>query len=137
MKPYESLDKTFDVASQELVKATRSSKKLDKKAYENDASEDYDYVRAMLKDATESLTRITQGAMDVAEQSDHPRAYEVASNAAKSMAETAEKIMDLHAKTKALEEVQQAQVNEVKTQNNIFMSGSTADLMKALKEAQS
>ena len=137
MKPYESLDKTFDVASQELVKATSATRKKVKKTYESDSEEDYDYVRAMLKDATESLSRITQGAVDVAEQSDHPRAYEVASNAAKSMAEVAEKLTDLHKKTKELDEVQQAQVNEVRTQNNIFMSGSTADLMKALKEAQS
>ena len=136
MKPFESLDKTFDVASQELVKATNSTRKTAKKVYDNDAQEDYAYVRAMLKDSAEALTQITQGAIDVAEESSHPRAYEVAANAAKSTSEVAEKLMDLHAKTKALDEVQQAQVNEVKTQNNIFMSGSTADLLKALKEAQ-
>jgi penicillin-binding protein-related factor A (putative recombinase) len=136
MKPFESLDQTFDVASQELLKAKKTSRKLSKKVYGNDAEEDYDYVRAMLKDATENLSRITQGAMDVAEQSDHPRAYEVASNAAKSLAETAEKVMDLHKKTKEIDAVEQTKVSEVKTQNNIFMSGSTADLMKALKEAQ-
>ena len=136
MKPFDSLDKTFDVASNELVKATSNARKSAKKVYENDAQEDYAYVRAMLKDSAEALTEITQGAMDVAQESSHPRAFEVASNAAKSTAEVVEKIMDLHKKTKELEEVQQAQVNEVRTQNNIFMSGSTADLMKALKEAQ-
>jgi hypothetical protein len=136
MKPFDSLDQTFDVAATELVKANKATRKAVKTAYESDAQEDYAYIRAMLKDATESLSNITQGAMDVAEESSHPRAYEVAANSAKHMAETAEKLMDLHAKTKALDEVQQAQVNEVKTQNNIFMSGSTADLLKALKEAQ-
>ena len=134
MSTFDSLDKTFDVASTELVKAQRSITKKVKKEFSCDAEEDYDYVRGMLKSSAEALSEITSNAMGVAEQSDHPRAFEVAANAAKQTSEVVEKIMALHKDVKELDEVQQAKVNEVKTQNNVFISGSTADLLKQLKE---
>ena len=73
------------------------------------------------------------GAMEVAQQSDHPRAYEVVFQGAKHTADAVEKLQDLHKKMADTEkEVEKAAVNQ--TQNNIFMSGSTADLLKMLKE---
>ena len=73
------------------------------------------------------------GAMEVAQQSDHPRAYEVVFQGAKHTADAVEKLQDLHKKMADVEnEQEKAQVNQ--TQNNIFMSGSTADLLKMLKE---
>ena len=112
----------------------KSIAKRVKKTYESDSAEDYDYVRGMLKTAVENLAEITAGAMEVAEDSQHPRSYEVSANAAKQLAETAEKLMTLHKDKKELDsEVSQAQVSEVRTQNNIFMTGSTSDLLAALK----
>ena len=112
----------------------KSITKQVKKTFADDKSEDYEYVRGMLKTATENLAEITAGAMEVAEDTNHPRSYEVSANAAKQLAEVAEKLMTLHKDKKDLEaDVQQANVSEVNTQNNIFMSGSTEELMRLLK----
>ena len=71
--------------------------------------------------------------MEVAQQSDHPRAYEVVFQGAKHTADAVEKLQDLHKKmTDAETKAEAAAVNQ--TQNNIFMSGSTAELLKMLKE---
>ena len=136
MSTFDSLDKTFNVDAtiDAGAKAMKSITKRVKKEYNSDAEEDYDYVRGMLKSSAESLCRITAEAEDMASETQHPRAAEVAANAAKQTAEVVEKIMALHKDVKELEDVQQARVNEVKTQNNVFISGSTADLLKQLKE---
>ena len=80
------------------------------------------------------------GAMEVAQQSDHPRAYEVVFNGAKGAAEVLEKIGDLHKKMSDMETVEEVRVQQVNgntTTNNVFMTGSTAELMQMLKESQS
>jgi hypothetical protein len=136
MSSFDSLDKTFgtDASLDAGAKTMKSITKRVRKEYASDAEEDYDYVRGMLKSSAEALSEITSNAMGVAEQSDHPRAYEVAANAAKQTSEVVEKIMSLHKDKKELEnEVQQASVNDITTQNNIFMTGSTSDLLAALK----
>ena len=78
---------------------------------------------------TASASEITT---EIRQQAEHPRAYEVALNGAKAMSEVVEKLADLHKKMDDMErEKPQQQVSQV--QNNMFV-GSTADLMKMLKE---
>ena len=137
MKPSDSLDKVFGTTPSDIDKGAKAMKgitKRVKKEYSSDVEEDYDYVRGLLKTSAENLAEITAGAMEVAEDSQHPRAYEVSAASAKQLAEVAEKLMSLHKDKKEIEsDVQQANVSEVKTQNNIFMTGSTSDLLAALK----
>ena len=83
-------------------------------------------------DIVEKMQESLSDALEVAQQSEHPRAYEVVFNGAKNAAEVVEKIGDLHKKMDDLEkEKPQQQVSQV--QNNMFV-GSTAELMKMLKE---
>ena len=72
-------------------------------------------------------------AMDVAHESQHPRAYEVVFQGAKAAADVVDKIADLHKKMKDLE-IEEVKVQQHNTTNNVFMSGSTEDLLKMLKE---
>ena len=100
---------------------------------------DYQYARGQLYDVVEKMQEILNGAMEVAAQSDHPRAYEVAFNGAKHVADAVEKLQDLHKKEKALsQEDAPAAGGGVNhgTVNNVFMTGSTNDLLKMLKETQ-
>ena len=88
MKPGDSLDKTFGIAPSDLDKGAKAMKgitKRVKKEYDSDSAEDYDYVRGMLKSSAESLARITAEAEDMAGETQHPRAVEVASNSAKQL----------------------------------------------------
>ena len=134
MKPFESLDNTFDVASSELIKAKKEAAPIKISDTTEDKEKDYQYARGQLYDIVERMQECLEGAMEVAQQSDHPRAYEVAFNGAKSAAEVVEKIGDLHKKMSDLNK-EETKVQQTNVQNNVFMNGTTADLMKMLKKA--
>ena len=129
-----SLDDTFDLAKPdvELPKPIKKPKPIVISNKSEDKEKDYTYARAQLYNVVETMQEGIQGAMEVAQQAEHPRAYEVALNGAKAMSEVVEKLADLHKKMDDMEkEAPQQQVNQV--QNNMFV-GSTAELMKMLKE---
>ncbi|QBP06159.1 terminase small subunit [Synechococcus phage S-B68] len=147
--PFESLDDAFNTApTEEVVSAEivplEDAKPVKKSKVEpadkvEDREKDYQYARGQLYDVVEKMQEILNGAMEVAAQSDHPRAYEVAFNGAKHVADAVEKLQDLHKKEKALsqEDVPSSGggVNHG-TVNNVFMAGTTNDLLKMLKETQ-
>ena len=129
-----SLDDTFDLAKPdvELPKPIKKPKPIVISNKSEDKEKDYTYARAQLYNVVETMQEGIQGAMEVAQQAEHPRAYEVALNGAKAMSEVVEKLADLHKKMDDMEkEKPQQQVSQV--QNNMFV-GSTAELMKMLKE---
>ena len=99
-----------------------------------DREKDYQYQRAQLYDIVEKMQESLNEAMEVAAESQHPRAFEVVFNGAKHAADVVDKLGQLHKQTKELE-VEEVRVQQ-NTTNNVFMSGSTADLMKMLKESQ-
>ena len=72
------------------------------------------------------------GILEVAQASDHPRAYEVAATTIKNVADTADKLIDLQKKMKELDA--EDQKNAPSTVNNTMFVGSTADLQKMLKQ---
>ena len=141
MSTFDSLNDTFDVSA-EIVKVEeeptakpikRNKKPLIISDKGEDKEKDYQYARAQIYDIVEKMQESLNGAMEVAQQSDHPRAYEVVFQGAKHTADAVEKLQDLHKKMTDVEnQEEKAAVNQ--TQNNIFMSGSTADLIKMLKE---
>ena len=141
MKSSDALNETFGIEPEikpaPISKVRKEVSELTKltENKEKDAS----YVRAKLYEMTEKLSEAANESLEVAMESAHPRAFEVTANTMKACAEVAEKITDLHKKQSDLESVaemkQQAVIQSGGTQQNIFMTGSTADLMKALKEA--
>jgi len=137
--PFESLDETFDIEPEEVEETKpvpmkrESSKPVVASDKEVDVEKDYQYTRGHLYGVVEDMKEILHNAMEVAQQSDHPRAYEVAFNGAKALADTVEKITDLHKKMDSLS-TEDTKVQQTNTQNNIFMAGSTEDLMKMLRE---
>ena len=135
------LDKEFGITdSEEVVDITPIESKIEpekkKKVREevDDKKKDYQYARAQLYDIVEKMQESLNDAMDVAAESQHPRAFEVVFNGAKNAADVVDKIGDLHKKMKDLEieEVKVQQHNT--TTNNIMMTGSTAELIKMLKD---
>ena len=134
MSTFDSLDDCFDITPVgEDPKPIRKTKPLIVSDKGEDKEKDYQYARAQIYDIVEKMQESLNGAMEVAQQSDHPRAYEVVFQGAKHTADAVEKLQDLHKKMADTEkEVEKAAVNQ--TQNNIFMSGSTAELLKMLKD---
>jgi len=135
----DQLDNEFGITKEEPVEVevVKSELKGIKKAageVTKDTEKDYKYMRAQLYDIVEKMQESLNDAMDVAHDSQHPRAYEVVFNGAKNAADVVEKIGDLHKKMKDLE-VEEVKVQQHNTTNNVFMSGSTAELINMLKES--
>jgi len=97
-----------------------------------DIKKDYEYTRANLYSLIEKGQEAINGIMELAGESDSPRAYEVAGQLIKSVADTTDKLADLQKKIKDLEEDTVKQTTNVT--NNALFVGSTSDLSKLLKK---
>lgn len=139
---FDDLDEKFDVEPEpeevEVVEKTpKKMKRVQESNPKEDQHKDYQYARAQLYDIVEKMQESINDAMDVAHDSQHPRAYEVVFQGAKAAADVVDKLADLQKKMKDLSaEDEQKVVQANNTQNNIYMSGSTADLIKMLKETK-
>ena len=91
---------------------------------------DYEYSRDTYYELLEKAKDSLETMMQVARESEHPRAFEVLSNMIKNLSDVNDKLMDLNKKNKDMEEPLKQVEHQ---QNNIFL-GSTADLQKLLKE---
>jgi len=98
---------------------------------EADIENDYAYQRQNLYSLVERGSDAIEGILELARESDAPRAYEVAGNLIKQVAEITEKLGDLQEKMKRLKEVPS---NAPKSVTNALFVGSTAELQKMLKE---
>ena len=103
MSTFDSLDETFDIVPSPVEKQLKKQKPLVLSDKSEDKEKDYQHVRASLYNLVDKMQEALDGALEVAQQSDHPRAYEVALNGAKNAAEVVEKITDLHKKVKDME----------------------------------
>ena len=98
---------------------------------EDDRTKDYEYTRGELYSLIDHGQEAVRGALEVAQESGHPRAYEVAVAAMKHVADMTEKLQDLHKKMKDLDEDKKG---PSKVTNNAMFVGSTAELQKMLKD---
>jgi len=99
---------------------------------ENEINDDYDYARAKYYNLSEKGDEAIDLMLDLARESEHPRAFEVLSNMLKQNAEVADRLMDLQKKKKEVRLIDQKQVpNGNMTQNNVYV-GSTTDLQRML-----
>jgi len=97
---------------------------------EADFVDDYEYARGNLINIIEKGNEALDGILNVADQSQHPRGYEVAANLIKTMSEVNKDLLELSKKRQDLEGVN-AKPNTVN--NNLFV-GSTAELQKLIKQ---
>jgi len=95
-----------------------------------DIEEDYDFARSQYYNLAEKGNEAIDLMMDLARESEHPRAFEVLSTAIKQNAEVADKLMKLHKERKEVETSTAALPNNM-TQNNLYV-GSATDLQKML-----
>ena len=135
MSKFDSLNDTFNtddgVEVDAIVKAENSELQKSQTRAEN-VEKDYDYTRGNLYSLIEKGQEAINGIMEVAGETASPRAYEVAGQLIKSVADTTDKLADLHKKVKEIE------ADNPKTQstvtNNALFVGSTAELQKMLKD---
>ena len=130
---YDSLNDTFNtdpVEETDIVKEQKRKSQIQKLT--DDVSKDYDYTRGNLYSLIEKGQEAINGIMEVAGETASPRAYEVAGQLIKSVADTTDKLMDLQKKVKEVEEDTNKTTNNVT--NNALFVGSTSELSKMLKK---
>ena len=97
----------------------------------DDVSKDYDYTRGNLYSIIEKGQEAIDGILEIAQESEMPRAYEVAGQLIKSVSDATDKLIDLQ---KKLKDVNEEQVSKGPTNvTNALFVGSTADLAKLIK----
>ena len=97
---------------------------------EDDIENDYKYQRENFYGLVERGQDAIDGILELAKEGEHPRAYEVAGNVIKQVAEVTEKLGDLQEKMRKLKEVPNSAPKNV---TNALFVGSTAELQKMLK----
>ena len=131
MENYESIDKALNISEPDVVPVKKESPKKDDRVKINEIEKDYEYTRANLYSIIEKGQEAINGIMEVAGESASPRAYEVAGQLIKSVADTTDKLMDLQKKIKDVNE-DGPKTNNVT--NNALFVGSTSELSKMLKK---
>ena len=133
---FDTIDDALELSPTEIMKEpekkpTRTSIKKPK-GDSPEIQKDYEYSRAQLYSLIEKGQEAVDGILEVAQESESARSYEVAGQLIKHVADTADKLMDLQKKVKDIEEVDTKQTTQV-TNNSLFV-GSTAELQKMLKQ---
>ena len=133
MDKFDSISKSLNVETS-IVEAELDSELVTKnsKIEKGDIQKDYEYTRANLYSLIEKGQEAINGIMELAGEGGSPRAYEVAGQLIKSVADTTDKLIDLQKKLKDVEEDSPKTTNNVT--NNALFVGSTAELSKLLKQ---
>ena len=131
--PFSDIDKALGVFDPVETAIKQNNIVVPKKVVqsnEDDIENDYKYQRENFYGLVERGQDAIDGILELAKEGEHPRAYEVAGNLIKQVAEVAEKLGDLQEKMRKLKEVPNTAPKNV---TNALFVGSTAELQKMLK----
>ena len=135
MPNYEPIDNALNIESNIEVSTTPEGGCLKRQDaltnVTNDVDKDYEYTRSNLYSLIEKGQESLNGIMELAGESASPRAYEVAGQIIKSVADTTDKLMELQKKVK---EIDEDKGKPTQVTNNAVFVGSTSDLSKMLKD---
>tara|TARA_B100001175_G_scaffold39711_1_gene29024 strand:+ start:1579 stop:1998 length:420 start_codon:yes stop_codon:yes gene_type:complete len=128
------LDKTFNISpepDEEEGKTEVIKREKPDRFTKDDITRDYEYTRGNLYSIIEKGQEAIDGILEIAQESEMPRAYEVAGQLIKSVSDATDKLIDLQ---KKLKDVNEEQVSKGPTNvTNALFVGSTADLAKLIK----
>ena len=132
-KKFDQLDDAFNVATEVVTEAlpAKVEKQNPDRLTKDDIEKDYEYTRGNLYSIIEKGQEAINGILELAQESEMPRAYEVAGQLIKSVSDATDKLMDLQKKLKDVEEEKVAKGPSNVT--NALFVGSTADLAKLIK----
>ena len=122
--PTAALDKTYEVVKKE--------KNLPDLPEDIEADKDFQEARNILKRANVYAEDAIQGILNIAKNSDQPRAYEVAATLIKTLQDGAKDTIEVREKQKRVKGETTSGKGAKVTNNNLFV-GSTKDLLNAIK----
>tara|TARA_Y100001938_G_C8042418_1_gene406885 strand:+ start:191 stop:607 length:417 start_codon:yes stop_codon:yes gene_type:complete len=127
----ENMEDMLDIEVSDTPEGGCAPRKNQLRDVTEDREKDYEYTRGQLYSLIDQGQEAVRDALEVAQESGHPRAFEVATNAMKQVADMTDKLMDLQKKVKDLDEEKRG---PSKVTNNAMFVGSTAELQKMLKQ---
>jgi uncharacterized protein YaaN involved in tellurite resistance len=134
---FDKLNNTFDIQPTEVeveVQKNDFENKIEKiGSNSEDIKKDYEYTRGNLYSLIEKGQEAINGILELAQESEMPRAYEVAGQLIKNVSDATDKLMDLQKKLKDVNEEKEAK-GPTNVTNALFV-GSTAELQKLLKKS--
>ncbi len=136
-KEFNKLDKTFNITPEVVEEEVTPIVEREKpdRLTKDDIEKDYEYTRGNLYSIIEKGQEAINGILEIAQESEMPRAYEVAGQLIKSVSDATDKLLDLQKKVKEVNEEEKAKgPNNV---TNALFVGSTADLAKLIKQQNS
>ena len=134
---FDNLNEAFNVTGEIVSIDTEesSTNKIEKVVTAiDDVKKDYEYTRGNLYSLIEKGQEAINGILELARESEMPRAYEVAGQLIKNVSDATDKLMDLQKKLKDIEE--ERGVRGPTNVTNALFVGSTAELAKLLKSKQ-
>ena len=129
---FDDLNDAFNVETDIVPAETTKVQKKEVKSNGDHIQKDYEYTRGNLYSIIEKGQEAINGILELAQESEMPRAYEVAGQIIKNVADATDKLLDLQKKLKDVEA--EEKVKGPSTVNNALFVGSTADLAKMLKD---
>ena len=129
-KKFDDLNETFNVSGEIIEKQVEPIENVASSV--EDVKKDYEYTRGNLYSLIEKGQEAINGILELAQESEMPRAYEVAGQLIKNVADATDKLMDLQKKLKEVEEGKTPK-GPTNVTNALFV-GSTAELAKLLKK---
>ena len=131
MSKFDAINNSLDIEvvdEDESLPSKKEEKALEKN--KDDSTRDYEYTRGNLYSLIEKGQEALDSIMEVAQEGQQPRAFEVVSQLIKNVADTTDKLVDLQQKMKDLKAEDPKGPSTV---NNALFVGSTAELQKLLK----
>ena len=129
-KKFDELNNEFNI-SDDVVQPEVVKDKIEKvRESVDDINKDYEYTRGNLYSIIEKGQEALNGILELAQESEMPRAYEVAGQLIKNVADATDKLMKLQ---KELKDVKEETTKGPTNVTNALFVGSTADLAKLLK----
>jgi hypothetical protein len=128
VEKYDAIEKSLDIETKIISKENVSSITPE---VSNDPQKDYEYSRGNLYNLISKGQEAIDGILELAQESGHPRAYEVAGQLIKSVGDVTDKLIDLQKKMKDLDAPTK---NGPTTVNNALFVGSTSELSKLIKQ---
>jgi hypothetical protein len=132
MKMDDKLNEVFDIESTmktEIITQDGEVLKPSNEKVEDDYALTRGNIQALLKQGHEALV----SALEIAKQSEHPRAFEVVGNLMKQLVDANQQLMDLHKQKQKLDDPVEKEKSKQITNNNAIFVGSTTELNKLIK----
>jgi hypothetical protein len=103
------------------------------KAQDDSALADFNIARTNIHEIMQNGTYAIEKLSQIADQSQHPRAFEVLGGLFKTMLDANKDLIELHKKIKDIQGADQPHNEEAKNITNNLFVGSTAELQKAIE----